>query len=119
MALYGQRFVEIFENLSSTYMAQNVCFVMHQFSPEEWLERVKKYTPGRLVELLGRPNPPTLAELKSVPYEITNDCGDYAHVMEGGGGEDNYLYCGSATALAGSRFGFQAGIDRHTKSGPE
>lgn len=111
--------METLEDLSSTHVARNMCFVLHQFSPEEWLEKVKKHTSGRLAELLGKPNPPTLAELKSVPYEITNNCGDYAHAIEGGKREDNHLYCGSDAALTGSQFGFQAWIDRHMKPGPE
>lgn len=104
---FDERFLKLYTDLTSTYIALVWEEELAQNSPAEWLEIVKSFTLPAVIEFLGHDKPPTFDELLDLPWIDTDDPGAYLHLLSPQtAGHHNHLYGGSATgAQAGSKAG--------------
>ncbi len=63
---------------------------------DQWATDLMPYFTDKAIELLSKPKPPTLAELKSLNRIKSNDFASYVLLAERDDGESN-LYTGSGT----------------------
>jgi hypothetical protein len=114
-----ERFIDVFENITSTYITKDWAPVLQQRSPEEWLAVVKKHTQKEVIELLDKEEPPTFAELQALPVASkNNEAGVYANLLEGVDGARNVVYCGSASRTSSNYRGFAGRIRDHEMAPP-
>lgn len=80
-SLYDERFVDIFEKQTSTYLSRIWKQVPGSKSPVSWCEDIKTGTPPALVALLDRDTPPSFCELEVLRWEATADAGDHSNTL--------------------------------------
>ena len=98
ISLFENRFMELYENLSATYMSATWMEELADKTPREWFEIISCYTVPGIKQLLNEEEALTIELLLAQPWMDTRDAGVYLNILATAEEcHTTHIYVGSGT----------------------